>query len=104
MKKVEVCVCVRERERKRDRDKYVSMKEVEVCEDREEKCIRKRERVPIGKRKIIYMQVGYRERELIGKKERKLCRKESIDVKYISRKQRDLDRQVKVGNGARIRD
>ena len=82
------------------------MKEVEVCEDREEKCIRKRERerVPIGKRKIIYMQVGYRERELIGKKERKLCRKESIDVKYISRKQRDLDRQVKVGNGARIRD
>ena len=55
MKKVEVCVCVRERERKRDRDKYVSMKEVEVCEDREEKCIRKRERVPIGKRKIIYM-------------------------------------------------
>ena len=52
-----MCVCERERERKRDRDKYVSMKEVEVCEDREEKCIRKRERerVTIGKRKIIYM-------------------------------------------------
>ena len=48
-------MCERERERKRDRDKYVNMKEVEVCKDREEKCIRKRERAPIGMRKTIYM-------------------------------------------------